>query len=459
MGLGFSLAPIPLIFATEEKRTQPSEKNYAFERIMPGIQSAYIVQSCVISLGSKPLSKLENLRPPFRPIFSSKSCFKDLRESIKDKWDHIHDVTLSSEPFVKNLGQVCFNTRSLNLNQSPENIIGLLTNEHNRDSYSYEEEELAFFGYDSSFEDQRMNFLYFELLHPLFIKATLNGKTRAEGHIFLHFYPCGFIILNLAVSLKSNCFENIEEFIKSAEETRPWRINNEWKWTCKIQKDADSLDNIIKLVMDQVFQSIYVDKSTTNNKYKWHSVLKIRTREKPKKVASLFLKGPYDTFNIHDDGEYILSSRQGVIYVFPINKNKGNSLRSFWKKFTLIEFIILKQTIYESYASFLNSEILDLKNSRQNTLRKLTKEDFRRFSAYDSNIPTFLQALDRHILTAHPFYRRVYASISLGKGFDDQRRKVLGLVDDWESEVEKWEPNAVILWKKIISPIRSLLAK
>lgn len=419
---------------------------------MPRIRSAYIVQSCVISIGNKPLDKEENYRSSFYPIFSSKTCFKDLMESNEKMWNDFNITRLSSEPFIRNLGQVCFNTRSVNLNPFPEDLVDLLTDEYSDDLA--EHKDLKYFGYDKSLEDQRMNVLYFELLHPIFLKATLDGETRADGNIFLHFYPCGFIILHLAVSFKANCLENVEELRKSVEETRPWRKNNKWIWTCKFGQN--SLYDIMEYVKSQLSISVYTNKFISDDKCKWHSTLKIGTREKAGKIVSQFLKGDYERFNIDDD-EYIFSSHQGVIYLFPFNALKTSVLHSFWKKFSLIEFIMLKQAIYQSYIDHLSSEILSLKNFRQDTIRKLTKEDFIRFSIYDSNIPTFLQALDRHILNSYPFYRRIYVSISLGKGFDEQRKKVLELAKEWEIEVGQWEPSAVVLWKKIISPIRSLL--
>ena len=113
--------------------------------------------------------------------------------------------------------------------------------------------------------------------------------------------------------------------------------------------------------------------------------------------------------------------------------------------------------IYDDYIAFLEAEITRLKEFRLSTLRKLAKEDLSRFSVYDRRIPTYLQALDAFIRPASPGYRRIYSLISEGIGFSERRAKLRALVGEWEEEVEKWEHSFVVLWKKLIAPLRSVL--
>jgi hypothetical protein len=41
--------------------------------------------------------------------------------------------------------------------------------------------------------------------------------------------------------------------------------------------------------------------------------------------------------------------------------------------------------------------------------------------------------------------------------FDERREKLKELVKEWEGEVSQWEAPLRVLWKNVISPLRSLL--
>ena len=107
--------------------------------------------------------------------------------------------------------------------------------------------------------------------------------------------------------------------------------------------------------------------------------------------------------------------------------------------------------------SSCGGQITELVDFRLSLRRKLTKEDLLRFSVYDTNVHRFMAALDGHIRTARPFYRRIYSLISGGTGFSERREKVKELVNEWHDEAAKWEPSLVKLWNKVIRPVRSIL--
>src|SRR4030095_3146342 len=120
--------------------------------------------------------------------------------------------------------------------------------------------------------------------------------------------------------------------------------------------------------------------------------------------------------------------------------------------------VILKNQIYENYAEFFRREIISLKGFRLSVTRKLTKEDAKRLSVYDPKIHVYLYTLDKHIRTVShfkPFYGKVYSVLSNGAGFDIRREKVKELLAEWVHEVELWEHGGVIVWKKVIAPIRT----
>lgn len=462
------------------------------------IHSAYIVQSQVVGMGPIPLETKADIRPIFRPIFESRNCFTDLRKHIQhlkrpqwdfssiSGWQRVFPPPIPSKPFIRNLGRICLSTQSARLTSSSaymgrEFLADLLREGKEHWYHKREDEQFLYddhyrfiwyqvFGYDRDLEDQRMFFLYFELQQPLFMKAVLNEKTEATGKVFLHLYPSGLLVIVLAISLKLPSSKSLKSLHEAIRETRPGRSDGHWIWTTRL--GSGTLCDIVNLVKGNVYKSLYEKYPKSLRESAWHSAVKLVTTEKPgelpvqaAKVASFF-KGKYEVFNIsktdrHTPGYDLLTSRQGIFFLNSQSQLKWHkreaSLRLFWKIFTIFEFVMVKEHIYENCADYLSAEITNLREFRLSTLRKITKEDIRRLSVYNPQIPRYLQALDNHIKNASPFHRRLYSSISFGTGFDSQRERLKELVKEWEKEVEQWEHGLKMMWSKIISPLRSLL--
>ena len=75
-------------------------------------KSLYIVHSKTIGLGEKPFLPKEKVNPAFQGIFCNEHCFTDLH-TIFYKADR--PISLPSEPFIKGIGQICFNKHSVNI--------------------------------------------------------------------------------------------------------------------------------------------------------------------------------------------------------------------------------------------------------------------------------------------------------------------------------------------------------
>jgi hypothetical protein len=155
---------------------------------------------------------------------------------------------------------------------------------------------------------------------------------------------------------------------------------------------------------------------------------------------------------------YLISSHQGLICIFKPKSNRKSALRFFWKIVFLSEFIEYKRQIYEDYSIFLQNEVQNLTDFRLSIKRKIKKEDLLKFSVYDPIIPEFIFALNKHIKQAAPFHRKIYSIISMGSDFDSLRERLINRdVKEWREEVDKWNPSLILLWNKIIFPIRSLV--
>jgi hypothetical protein len=433
------------------------------------INSAYIVHSQVIGLNDQPFPPKEKLRSVWHPLFNNKNCFTDLCKLIDfGAYSEINNKRIiSSIPFICNLGPVLFNTRSVRLvNSFEREWLGQSLCGTDDDDF-IEDDERLFFGYDSQLEDQRMNYLCFEIYNPLFLRAKTKDETQVEGKIFLHIYPSGYLVFHVAVALNWRDGRNLKGLHKILKETRPWRKDSNWTWSSKL--GSGRLPEIIKIIKNKIQQSFYVDSFTPLQQGTWWSSLKLVSAAEGKHIATELLL-PDNKYEIVDmrgkstSLKYLYSSRQGLVCIFqptgtwPEYKRKI-ALHLFWKILVLTEFVAFKNKLYEDYAKFLRREVNQLKDFRLSLKRKATKEDLFRFSAYDPTIPQFLLALDNHIQSARPFHRFIYSTISTGTGFDERREKVMKLINEWEEEVEQWEPILISLWKKIISPVRSLLAQ
>jgi len=441
---------------------------------------AYIVQAQVLKLGDRPFS-VQNVRSNFKKIFNDKKSFTNYRKEIlaPNLWvqEHVDKRQMDNAPFIRNLGPICFNPRTGRVEKNdsdkvfiveffgggsafykPEDAFYAKYFESDEEFFS----DVNFFGFDHTLDDQRMNHLFFELIHPLFIKATFNNEIMADGKIFLHIYPIGYIVLLLAISIKNQDYSDLKKIYHATLETFPYYGYSSWEWSCKIGDGR--LSEIIDKVIGNIEKSIFTSESGRVKKSEWYYAVKLMSDAQEKKVADrLFGSGTFEGgFEIRRYGAvegYLLFSKRAMIRnFFPSQfRNRKKLLRSFWRYFALFELLILKKCIYEDYCEHIRSEIIKLREYRLSPLTKAKREDILKFSVYDSNISKHLYTLDKYTRTLSPLYRAIYSSISSNIGFDNRREKLKNLVKDWENEVEKWEHGIKMLWKKIISPVKSFL--
>lgn len=332
-----------------------------------------------------------------------------------------------------------------------------------------EDDESQFFqcfGYDPEVADQRMNALYFELSRPLILRAEKHSDVAVRGKIFVHIYPSGYLTLQVAISLPCESPMPLARVTEIVWETSPTRTDSEWKWATRI--GSGKLPEVIALVKARLWNSLFRGAPGHFHEGPWQSALKVVTNANLKKAAAAIIgaKGECEALVLSKhavSARYLISSPQGLVCVFKSVRNFGHEsrrlhLRMFWKVMVFVEFVALKNQIYEDVARFLRAENLRLRQTRLSMTRKLLEEDLLRLSAYDHKLEKFLATLDKQITLAAPFHRRIYSSISKGSGFTARRDKLKELLDEWDKEIEKWDPPLMMIWKKVIAPLRALFA-
>jgi len=280
------------------------------------------------------------------------------------------------------------------------------------------------FGFNPNNKDQRMNFMYFELKTPLEINAIFNHKQVAKGRIFIHIYPSGFFSIIIALRVMNSTFKThtVEEILN---EIKPWR-QGQWKWQSRISEG--SLLSITKLILENISSSIFLkDESFSIDKTQWHSSysiplssesLKIHERMTPKKLSA------FDHGSYRDIKEKIYSCPQGLVYYYDKNRNNSGIMHTFWKIYSLYEFIMYKKSVYECYNTYLSKILTSLKKQQHRILGSLSSK------TYSSTASEYLDQLDLYINIPHPYYKRVYSVLSFNYGFDRTRNKTKALLKE-----------------------------
>lgn len=431
-------------------------------------RSVYIVQNAIIPINKLPLESNENIRKAYKKVFNSKACFTDMRTSIYDYYrvmgdrhleywnptdEKIYDSDakpnpLKDSPFIRNMGQVCFDTRRTHFTEyayERRNLAQLLARrvrywdaeaeEFSMDIMDTEYEN--YFGYDYELEDQRMNYLFFELRPPFKLKAGFEDKIMADGKVFVHLHPSGYLSLQLAVSLKNvELLENVQYVKRAVLESRPWRNDNRWIWKSRLGNH--SLQNCMDLILLNISESVF------NNKVKltvsnWKTAMCFVTDEDYADVVPYFINGQYEVFSNHtpiscyqvsEDREKLIASNQGIIYFYNMYRERDSVLHAFWKAVHIYEFVLLKKAIYNSYSQYIDEQIYTL---RRNRLKQQPGSQIE--ESYNPIINEYIRALDKIISKAGPFHRAIYSTLSKGTNFDDLRTKLMALLDNWHKEL------------------------
>lgn len=406
-------------------------------------------------------------------MFCTNYCFSDshlifFRKSQK------RPLLLPSKPFIKNLGQVCFDVRSIALRSGRiyRKIEYFLTGRKEywetgakiipiKDDYYDDTEGFGYktgdiFGYNPLLDDERMNFLYFELHKPLFIRAVSNNTTLAQGKIFVHLYPSGYVNFLVALSINVNKVDSEDDLRNVIRETRPSGMQD-WRWDSRLGKLK--LSELCNLVQELTCKSI-LQKPIYVREGKWQSFTRIHNLDENINAEKLFFKGKIDKLDISskpntEQDEVLISSSQGELLLLQKNRHRGRALHLNWKFYSIFEYISLLEFIYKDYKNFLRSETTKLKDFRHNLSSKIDDEELFKFTVYDQHVLKYIQALDNHIHTTTGFYRRIFSSYWNGRDFGRQKESLREEIGAWENEIENWDHSIVAVYKKMIAPFRA----
>lgn len=394
------------------------------------VKSIYVIQTQVVGLDGHPFPQANILRPSWQPIFCNLRCFADQRQLIRDaSWlfrnawrtekglpeednddndfeDGCSQFTLPlpSLPFIRGLGSICFNTRRIHARTyfergdlalklwdqgKKENV------DQDIDGEDYNSAWLL--GYDRNVQDQRMNHLCFELAHPLSLHAQTHNDIQANGKLFIHIYPSGYIVFHLAVSLvweEARSLSSVREILR---ELRPHHLNATWTWTSRLGKQNETLNSLINKIYKQVEVSLFNNPdSRLRTGGQWRSFLRVSMEKcDPFQVSSVLL-GCHDKPKIIKDlsvpssrsgAECLIITRQGAACIFRPFSIQHEELRNkytqrlsslFDRVRAQVEITPLSAKIRDDIQStILNSKLFGLKDQPHAKIaHRLRREDF-----------------------------------------------------------------------------------
>jgi hypothetical protein len=409
----------------------------------------------MIDLCNLPFHSLDNLRPAFHTIFNSKKCFAEMGKFICDgeEYSNILDYDtkefpagLSKAPFISNMGHIGFHTKSAYTIRR-------------RDFRDYENDE-DIFGYFSDLEDQRMNFLYFELCPPIKFKVYNSEKQLiAKGKVFVHIYPSGYLYLHIAASyLFCSHILSEADLEHIMKEFSPLVTNTGLTFHSKF--GALSLPELCKELYKNLFLSLYTQQEIMNPPNpNWIASALVISDICETDLIDFFQLNHYSStteifkrkFKLRDDWhsnittDYIYCKKKMNFYFSNINRDA--ILHTFWKFLHLVEFVNYKKKIYEVYKNFFKNEALHIQNLRLNSEKLFYFENMFGKDFYESDILLHLLVLDKMVTTLGATERALYSFLSQNYGLDKSREHLLNHQTEWICQVEKWKGKQPIMVK------------
>ncbi|MDE6233087.1 MAG: hypothetical protein K2M60_07050 [Lachnospiraceae bacterium] len=419
------------------------------------IKSLYVTQSTVIGLSDVPLETKDNIREAFEPIFKSKHCFTGMGVDTNGLLSNqiCDNVSVVNAPFITQMGQLHFNKRSIS-------FFPIYTEYEEYEDY----EDYNVFGCDKNLEDQRMNFLYFELSKQFKMLAQYEGRTVASGKIFLHFYPTGYIVVHLAVYRRDVYNIDVKtekDLLDLIQETKPW-IEGKWKWKSKF--GCHSLKKTIELVYQSISLSVFAEGKMTKRRFGWKASVAVKTDLSQIEISRSIQEEAENHFVEFANGSYsedlqgILVAKKSINYYFAdCYRDRNLILHSFWKINYINEFVLYKNKVYSDYLRYIQKDRNEMRNLNKDYKFKFANIVGKEF--YRDTFFSYTQILDEYIKMLGSRYRAIYALFSKVDGFDNKRAKLKQELNRWENDIAVFQgkDKGLIKFLSLLINVRNIL--
>ena len=434
--------------------------------LLPG--SVYIVRTRNFGLFTAPLLLESSVRSLYSLVLGNPKCYSDFYVPVHDSDGALRK--LPPLPYIHGIGELGLRIHGQRIGAERLETTGAFNriSQQKGDSTRCTLDQILFsdcswhttrqvFGYNPLLEDERLNFLPFQLIKPLKLRATQDGVDMATASLYIHLFPLGYVELVVAISLGSPCMRDEGSLAAALAETKPWLHPSSWTWKARI--GSGQLADILDKAIYNIQYSIFEDKTSVISDANWWSVIRaapgnevifrtIAPHPWSQKQVEMDLR-PKDVPNVADHEQKLLLGDGATHLVLDSSRRSVTSLRAVWDIHRVLEFAHMKRRIYQDIGALLVEQTSDLRHHRLDKLTKLGHEKLMCFTVYDPSMNRLQLALDSHILSAKPFYRKVYAHISDRIGLNEERKRCLRAFEEWIEEVGKWSSLAELMAKGV----------
>lgn len=473
-------------------------------------RSAYITFTKLLQVYNYPLSEsnTDSIRSNFKPVFSKDYnqnviAFKsnDLKCKNPHDWGVLYFPTSikagykNTPPFIKNIGPIKFHFPFYEAKKPlcffvNEEIIG--TTPYRRQPASHECDDYNIYRYSKfvhDAEDQRHTLLCYSLENPLYISAYFNGKCVATGRIYTNLYSCGFVALNVAMSISLDAFRDIETAIRVISLVNPWQQHPKVPWTWRSKIGDGTLHKIVGSLVGLLSDSLYESGTFIREYSSWARSVKIQSDESIESLSKYFnlkektvfsevrgCKPKSYTWRVRNQYEdeyfdpdhgylsysydiskcYILFAKGIDIHNFGCDVKHEYALHAFWRSHEILERLLIKKAILEYYVDFLRDEITDLKLWRLSKIEQSKEDRFIRFSVFITNIYKHIAYLDNNTNKMSSVRRKIYAEYSKAYRLDEVYTKLTPLRKAWEEECAQYESLGIRIGRQVKDSIKEI---
>jgi hypothetical protein len=477
-------------------------------------RSAYITFTKLFQVYNYPFDDKENNLKGVRSAFTSlfaKQYNSKVRYLYEDGYDfedeYISKVDyfsyLGEFPFIKKLGPLKLWISHQDLKEG--------TNIYGKERFFSSEIELdilkdfpgipawaqptaGYLDFKDVANDQRFSFINYSLGNPLYISAHYKGKCVATGRIFASVYSSGFVVMNIAISLRKGKYHNsINDILPINTHLNPWDVFSKvpWEWKSKVCSGtlAQVVNEVKKLFSDSIFTS-----GTFVNETMWHKSIKLHSDESDETVTKLFeltnsvkidkvrdyvfenkewrkKYGYLKEFDEDDNDDwwtdtppkakksinYILFSKSIDIHNYYCEVDDEYLLHRFWHNHRILEKAMIQKSVLEAYVKFLNEEIIQLRKWRLDKLTQLAEGKLLKLNVFIPAIYDHIYYIKADVKKMAPFYRRIYSEYSRIVGLNKLFEDIKEIQPVWEEECLKYEAMGITISKTLLTIIQNII--
>ena len=403
-----------------------------------------IIHTKIIKLSKNPFQKKKNVNPVFQKIFNNKNCLSDFLEINQNERNKFF--------FFRNIGQ--FN--SFNCYYRAEN---------HPPFYSY-------------IDDERSYLCYYKIKNGIYISAHFNDNLVAEGKIYIHVYPLGFIAIILSISLINPRIDNLMALYNIISQTNPETNKELWEWNSRVKKwnthEKKSLrkifEEIEKNILDSIFKKIHL--GTIGFDTPWFSFLILHDIAEKTGVQDFLIEEEsvifdyrllpsYSTYNPSFlDYEYLIISKSQLVCGISSLREPSQISTFIWNIQKIYEYMKIQLGIFNDLVIYFVIETKKLKDANRSYIPR-SKRALVRYTAYSPKILDFLKLNEqsaRFVITAglKPTYKEILGKISKGIEFNKLRGELSRAIEAYEEEAKLWEPYLIRLIKLIGKPLSKI---